>query len=249
MADLALLHEAGHRPDRVGDRHLRVDPVLVEEVDRLDPEPPQARLAGLRHVVGMAVRAAPLAARAADVAELRADEDPVAPALERAADQLLVAAAAVGVRGVEQRDAELDRPVDRGRGFRVVGPAVIRAHAGAAEADGGHPRSVRPEPPLLHARLPMFRQLSISPTHDPPRHPGARAARTWDRFPQRRGCGEAPTPKRSRLSAEFTPDLIRGFGRDDEVGEGRIRPDGVRIAQVVWPRESRPDRLVKAGSG
>jgi hypothetical protein len=55
MVDLALFHETGHGPDRVGDRHLRVDPVLVVEVDRLDPEPPQARCAGLRHVVGMAV--------------------------------------------------------------------------------------------------------------------------------------------------------------------------------------------------
>ena len=79
-----------------------IDAVDVIEVDVVDAEPLEARLAGDRHVVGLAVDAAALAARAADVAELRGDEILVAPALDRLADQLLVDAGGIGVRGVEQ---------------------------------------------------------------------------------------------------------------------------------------------------
>ena len=35
VAHLALAHEIGHRADRVLDRHIRVDPVDVVEVDRI----------------------------------------------------------------------------------------------------------------------------------------------------------------------------------------------------------------------
>ena len=45
VADLAGLHEVGHRADRVLDRRARVDAVLVVEVDVIDAEPLQARVA------------------------------------------------------------------------------------------------------------------------------------------------------------------------------------------------------------
>src|SRR5439155_15746363 len=80
VAHLALLHEPRHGADRVLDRHSGVDAVDVIEVDRLDAEPLEARLAGDRHVIRLAVDAAALAARPADVAELRGDEILVAPA-------------------------------------------------------------------------------------------------------------------------------------------------------------------------
>lgn len=38
-ADLALLDELAHRARDVLDRHLRVDAMLVEDVEPLDPEP------------------------------------------------------------------------------------------------------------------------------------------------------------------------------------------------------------------
>ena len=36
---LALLDEVGHGSDRIFDRHVRVDAVLVEKVDLFDAEP------------------------------------------------------------------------------------------------------------------------------------------------------------------------------------------------------------------
>ena len=39
MADLAGADEFGHGADRLLDRHSRIDPVLVIEIDHLGPEP------------------------------------------------------------------------------------------------------------------------------------------------------------------------------------------------------------------
>ena len=115
MPDLALLNEAGHRSDGVLDRHRRVHAVLVVEIDAVDPEPPQAGLARHRHIVRLAVDAATLAIGAADVAELRGDDEPLAPARDGRADQLFVAARPIGVRGVEKGDAAVDGARDGGR--------------------------------------------------------------------------------------------------------------------------------------
>ena len=41
---LPCCDQLGHRADGVLDRHLRVDPVLVVEVDHVDPQPAQAGL-------------------------------------------------------------------------------------------------------------------------------------------------------------------------------------------------------------
>jgi hypothetical protein len=54
---LALLDKARHRADGLLDRHGRVDPVLVIEIDDLDAEPLQARLADLRDIGRPAVDA------------------------------------------------------------------------------------------------------------------------------------------------------------------------------------------------
>ena len=67
------------------------------------------------------------------VAELRGEHDAVATPLERLAEQVLAAAAvAVDVRGVEERDAHLERGVhDRARALLVD----ARAEVVAAEPD------------------------------------------------------------------------------------------------------------------
>jgi hypothetical protein len=40
-ANLSFLHQLGHRADRLLDRRLQVDAVLVVEIDRLHSEPLQ----------------------------------------------------------------------------------------------------------------------------------------------------------------------------------------------------------------
>src|SRR5215207_1465090 len=77
-AHFSRLHEVAHRTHRVLDGRVRVDPVLVVEVDHLDPEPFETGLAGLAHVVGPAVDAQKRAVRGAHVAELGGEHDLVA---------------------------------------------------------------------------------------------------------------------------------------------------------------------------
>jgi hypothetical protein len=86
-------------------------------------------------------------------AELGREHDLVAPALDRAAHQLLVAAQAVDVGGVEQGDPQLDRAVNHRYGCGVVGRTVDRAHSHAAQADGRDVDARGTEFPCFHAIL------------------------------------------------------------------------------------------------
>ena len=52
MAHLALAHEVRHRADRLFDRHLRIDAMLIIQIDDIDPEPLQRRVARLRTYSG-----------------------------------------------------------------------------------------------------------------------------------------------------------------------------------------------------
>ena len=94
--------------------------MLVVEVDRVDAEPLEARLAAATHVGGAAVDADEGAIAAAHIAELGCEDDLLAAVADRAADKLLVLAHAVDVGGVEKIDAELDGPMDGGDRFRLV---------------------------------------------------------------------------------------------------------------------------------
>ena len=73
VSHLAGLDELRHRADGLLDRRIRVDAVLVIDVDRVDAEPLQRRVAGPVHVVGTAVDAEKRAVLVAHVAELRRD--------------------------------------------------------------------------------------------------------------------------------------------------------------------------------
>ena len=86
-------------------------------------------------VVGRAVDAEPAAVGAALVAEFGREHDLVAAAGDRAADESLVGERPVHVGGVEERDAEVERAMDRGDRFVLVRRSVELGHAHAAEAD------------------------------------------------------------------------------------------------------------------
>jgi len=92
----------------------------VIEVDGVDAEPLEARLAAAPHVPRAAVNAEEGAVAAAHVAKLGGEDDLLPAVADGAADELLVRANAVHVGGVEEINAELDGPVDRGDRFRLV---------------------------------------------------------------------------------------------------------------------------------
>src|SRR5207249_5878383 len=79
VTHLAGAHQLCHRADSLLDRHARVDPVLVVEVDVLDAEPAERRVAGLTHILWPTVHAGPGPVRSAHVAELGGQHDAVAP--------------------------------------------------------------------------------------------------------------------------------------------------------------------------
>ena len=137
----------------------------VVEVYRFDAELLQARVAGLAHVLGLAVVGL-AAVRVVEVAELGADGDLVAPAFERAPEHALMAPFHVAVGGVEERDAEVHCAVHGLDLHLVVALAEVRGGASRAQADGGDRRAVLAEFAVLHwipACAGMTRSLFINP--------------------------------------------------------------------------------------
>ena len=163
---LAALDQPAHLADRVLDRHVGVDPVLVIEVDDVDPEPLQAHIAGLPDVFRAAVDAVGAAGFWVWpnlVARTTLSRLP----FKRAAEQLLVLAPAVHVGAVEMVDPEVDRLVQELDRRLVVAGAVGAGQRHAAEPDRQHLRPVAPDPPPLPFRVVAHRVLpKLWPHHN-----------------------------------------------------------------------------------
>ena len=146
VTDLALGHELAHGADRLLNRRVGVDAVLVVEVDVVDTQPEQRAVAGLAHVLGPAVDGAPgRIVRVTHDAELGGDDRLVAVPGQRLADEQLVGVRPVHVGGVEEGDPELERTVDGGGGLVVVDRPVEVGHPHAAEALAGDRETLGPE--------------------------------------------------------------------------------------------------------
>src|SRR4051812_5741831 len=83
-AYLARFDQTLHRADGFLDRHLRVDAMLVIDIDHVDPQALEARLARSEHMVRAAVDVL-LAVRQLHLPELGGHYDVVAVTLERTA--------------------------------------------------------------------------------------------------------------------------------------------------------------------
>jgi hypothetical protein len=79
-------------------------------------------------------------------AELGGDDHPIAPPLQRAAEELLVRERSVHLGGVEERYSELDGALDGGYGLPFIGGAVGLAHPHAAESELGNFEARTAEP-------------------------------------------------------------------------------------------------------
>ena len=94
------------------------------------------------HVLRPAVHAARLGIGAADDAEFGREHDPVAPAGDRLTHEPLVGVRPVHVGGVEEVDAQVERPVDGRDRFAFVRGAVELGHPHASQAEGGYHQSL-----------------------------------------------------------------------------------------------------------
>src|SRR5947209_11826819 len=106
VLDLALLNQLLHRARHVLNRHLRVNAVLIEQINRLDLEPPERAFDGLLDVLRLAVEAVRLCGEIEP--ELGGDYYLVAEGCECLAHEFFVRERAVNFGGVEEGDAALD---------------------------------------------------------------------------------------------------------------------------------------------
>ena len=136
VAHLAGLDEIGHRADGVLDRHREIDAVLVVKIDGVNLQSLERGVARPSHVLRRSVDAVIRTILGPDVSELRRDDDGVAAAGDRTSNEPLVREGPVDVRGVEEIDPEIQRPMDRGDGFVLVTIGVEVGHPHAAKSEG-----------------------------------------------------------------------------------------------------------------
>jgi hypothetical protein len=109
--------------------------VLVEQIDRINPQPPQRLLGYLPDARGAAVgRAGPSGAQIE--AKFGSDDNVLPERLERFADQLFVGEGAVDLSGVEEGDPTRYGCPDQGDHLAFVrGRAAVIIHPHTAQAD------------------------------------------------------------------------------------------------------------------
>ena len=112
MQDLAFGHQVLDRAGDILDRHLRIDPMLVEQVDAVGAQALQHAFDHQLDVIGPAVEAgSALSGLQVDVpAELRGDDDLVAEGRDAFAEDPLDLVRAVGLRGIDRRSRRDRRP-------------------------------------------------------------------------------------------------------------------------------------------
>src|ERR1700730_3655659 len=143
VLDLTLLDQVLHRAGDVFDRHVRVNPVLIEQVDDIDFEPLERALDSLLDVLRPTVQARStlhptgIEVRIEVKPELGGDHYLIAEGSEGFAHELFVYERAVNLGGVKESDAAFHRCAEnRGHLLLIFWRAVRKAHAHAAEPDG-----------------------------------------------------------------------------------------------------------------
>src|SRR5947208_8298447 len=151
IAHLADANQLRHRAYGFFDRRLRINPMLIIEIDAVNAEPAQARFACLLHVLGFAVNAAKTwRIRVAQDSELRRDDNSMAFAANSASEQLLIGVRTINVGGIEEGNPKVDCAIDSGERFHIVVVAVEFRHAHTAESDRRNNRSAASKFSLFH---------------------------------------------------------------------------------------------------
>src|SRR3984893_15879800 len=140
MPNLTLLDQILHGTRHMFDRHVGINPVLIQQVDDVDLQPLQRRLSDLADVLGPAVHAdLPSRLGVEPPAELCRYHHLVAKRRERLADQLFVRERAVDLCGIEESYPAFDRPADDSDSLLLVEDATItKVEPHASEANRGH---------------------------------------------------------------------------------------------------------------
>ena len=137
MPHLAFRDQVLHGAGGVLDRHVGIDPVLVQEIDDGDPQPLQRGLGNHADAFRPAVQEAAALRPAQVEAELGGDGHLALERLERLANEFLIGEGVIDLGRVEEGDAALDgRAGERDHFIPIRGRAAVMVHPHAAQADG-----------------------------------------------------------------------------------------------------------------
>lgn len=175
VENLPLADQVGHRARLLLGLHLRVDAVLVVEIDAVGAQAAERLLH--RTADGRRTRVGNEGVRPCAVGvverqpEFRGEDDPVAEGAQRLAQQLLVVVRPVGravdLRRIEEVIAHLHGIGQQLRHLALVGrSAVSVAHAHTAQPHGGDPQPAQSQYSVLHRPQNWLfdRLISISET-------------------------------------------------------------------------------------
>ena len=131
---LSLLHQLRHGADGVFNGDVRIDAVLVVEVNVVDPQSLERAFAGHAHMLRPAVDAASaLAVCTTHESKFGGDIHLVASIANCIANQFLILERAIGIGGIEEIDSQFQCPVNGRDRFCVVSRTIGIAHAHATE--------------------------------------------------------------------------------------------------------------------
>src|SRR5271154_4756583 len=109
MLNLTFVDQVPYCARNVFDGYIRVDAVLIEEIDHIGPEALERGLGDLADALGTAVESDILACVLVNFpSELSGDDDLIAQRSECLADELLVGEGAIDLGRIEEGDATLD---------------------------------------------------------------------------------------------------------------------------------------------
>jgi hypothetical protein len=150
VAHFARGDELRQGADGVLDGRLRIDAVLVVQIDVIGAQPLQGTFDGDADVRRATVEDAGAGPGVRDEAELCGQHHALAAVLDGSADKFLVGVRTVDLRGVEVRDAEVQRAVDGANrlGVAAGSDVVIARHRHGAESYAGYVES--PDRNVLH---------------------------------------------------------------------------------------------------
>jgi hypothetical protein len=136
---LACLNQLLHRPCHVFDRHVRVNAVLIEQINDINLKPLERSLGDILDVRWPTIQTLPAgtSVRIKFESELRCYHHSPAERSEGFAHKFFICERAVNFSGVEERDAAFHGcPKNRRHLLLVLGWAVGKAHSHAAQPDG-----------------------------------------------------------------------------------------------------------------
>ena len=136
MLDLARRDQIAHRARDIFHRHRGIDPVLVQQIDPVGPQPRERGIDDRANVIGPAVEVRAGGAVTGQVeAELGGDHHAVAQRRQRFAQQFFIGERAIDFGGVEQGHPAFHRRAQQRDHRRFVGRRAIRpAHPHAAQS-------------------------------------------------------------------------------------------------------------------